>query len=338
MAGVAIALLIPCFWQPHIQAGDLPSHVYNAWLAGQVEQGAIPGLTLVHPTTNVLADWLLRVLSRSIGASWAERLVAAAAVQVFFWGAFAWITAIQNRRPWIVVSFLSMLAYGLIFHFGFLNFYLSTGLTLCIMALLWHPSRRRYFVAVPLAVLAFLAHPLPLVWGIFALAYVAVARRLSDQMRVLLLPTAFSVLILIQTGLTMKFQSQWSVYQFLNAEGLTAIAGAEQFWLYGQVPARGSGGSASLVRSFPGASRSQGHAVGSDRAFMAAEHRRLGAVAGQDRFSWVSTRICLYSAAGIAVYRSFVLRDGQRRTIRAWPDTFFRDCGSGIFHVYVCGS
>jgi hypothetical protein len=233
MAGIAIVLLIPCFWQPHIQAGDLSSHLYNAWLAGQVGRGTIPGLTLAHPITNVLADWILQALSGAIGPSWAERLLVAAAVQLFFWGAFAWIAVIRGRRPWIVVSFLAMLAYGLIFHYGFLNFYLSTGFTLCIMALLWHASRRGVFVALPVAVLAFLAHPLPLVWGIAALAYVAVAQRLSDRLRILLLPTAFSVLILIQTGLMILFPSIWSLDQFLNLEGLLAIAGAEQFWLYG---------------------------------------------------------------------------------------------------------
>ena len=233
MAGIAIVLLIPCFWQAHIQAGDLSSHLYNAWLAGQVGRGTIPGLTLAHPTTNVLADWILQALSGAIGPSWAERLLVAAAVQIFFWGAFAWIAVIQGRRPWIVVSFLAMLSYGLIFHYGFLNFYLSTGLSLCVMALLWHASWRRFYVALPVVVLAFLAHPLPLVWGIAALAYVAVARRLSDQLRILLLPTVFSVLILIQTALMILFPSVWSLDQFLNPEGLLAITGAEQFWLYG---------------------------------------------------------------------------------------------------------
>jgi len=37
IAVVALLLLVPCFWKPHIRAGDLPSHLYNAWLAGQIE-------------------------------------------------------------------------------------------------------------------------------------------------------------------------------------------------------------------------------------------------------------------------------------------------------------
>jgi hypothetical protein len=233
IAGLAIALLIPCLWQPHIEAGDLSSHVYNAWLAGQVQRGAIPGLTLAHPITNVLADWALQALSSVLGADWAERVVEAAAVQIFFWGAFSLIAAIHRRQPWIVVPFLAMLAYGLIFHLGFLNFYLAVGLTCCWMALLWRPSRRRFYIALPVAILALLAHPLPLVWGILALAYAAVAERLNERLRVLLLPTAFSALILIQTGLTTLFPSQWSLGQLINAEGVLGMAGVEQFWLYG---------------------------------------------------------------------------------------------------------
>src|SRR5258705_5657972 len=44
---VSAAILIPCFWQRHIQAGDLASHVYNAWLAQLVETGKAPGVYTV---------------------------------------------------------------------------------------------------------------------------------------------------------------------------------------------------------------------------------------------------------------------------------------------------
>lgn len=60
IVAVSIALLIPCFWQDHIEAGDLSSHVYNAWLASQVERGAVPGLTLSHQWTNILSDVALQ--------------------------------------------------------------------------------------------------------------------------------------------------------------------------------------------------------------------------------------------------------------------------------------
>jgi hypothetical protein len=160
-------------------------------------------------------------------------VVAALAVQIFFWGAFSWITVVHRRNPWIIVPFLAMLAYGLIFRFGFLNFYLSTGLTLCLMALLWRPRWDRFFIALPVALLAFVAHPLPLVWGLLALGYVALAERLSEKVRVLLLPTAFAVLILIQTGLTARFPNAWSLTHFLDLAGILGLVGAGQFWIYG---------------------------------------------------------------------------------------------------------
>ena len=46
VALISIVLLIPCFWQRRIQAVDLPSHIYNSWLAQQIELGKAPGLAI----------------------------------------------------------------------------------------------------------------------------------------------------------------------------------------------------------------------------------------------------------------------------------------------------
>ena len=50
IAIAALLILVPCFWQPYIEAGDLASHTYNAWLAGQIELGKVPpgSVTLAH--------------------------------------------------------------------------------------------------------------------------------------------------------------------------------------------------------------------------------------------------------------------------------------------------
>jgi hypothetical protein len=64
IAVAALLLLVPCSWQPHILAGDLPSHLYNAWLAGQIEQGNFPPqLSLAHPITNVLRRAVINALA-----------------------------------------------------------------------------------------------------------------------------------------------------------------------------------------------------------------------------------------------------------------------------------
>ncbi len=230
---VALALLIPCFWQRHIQAGDLASHVYNAWLAGQIENGAVSGLTLAHPLTNVLADWALQAFLYAWGPAWAARLVAGAAVETFFWGAFYLIATLTGARRWMMVPSLTMLAYGLIFHFGFLNFYLSTGLCLWIMALLWNPTRRRLMISIPLAALALLAHALPLAWAAAALIYVHIARRLAARQRVLLLVAGVAFVALAQIALIRMFQGQWSSNQLLSPAGVLGLTGVEQFWIYG---------------------------------------------------------------------------------------------------------
>jgi len=232
--GVTIALLIPCVWQPHIEAGDLASHLYNAWLAGQIQGGAIAGLTVAHPLTNVLSDGIMAALIGPLGPAWTARLVCGVAVETFFWGAFCFIAAANGRKPWILAPCLGMLAYGMIFHFGFLNFYISTGCSLWILALLWNPSRRAMLQAIPLAVLALLAHPLPLAWAVCVLVYVQVARRIhTEGARVFLFLTGLAALILIQTALLAKFPSEWSLGQALRMEGVLGATGALQFVLYG---------------------------------------------------------------------------------------------------------
>src|ERR1700693_6475597 len=56
---ISAVVIIPCFWQRHIEAGDLPSHTFNAWLASLIQQGRAPGLYLVTQWDNVLLDVLL---------------------------------------------------------------------------------------------------------------------------------------------------------------------------------------------------------------------------------------------------------------------------------------
>jgi len=228
-------LLVPCFWQPHIMAGDLPSHLYNAWLAGQIEQGNLPAqLSLAHPITNVLADWVSQGLLYRLGPYATERIVAGAAVEIFFWGAFCFVAATAGQRCWIIAPILAMISYGLIFHLGFLNFYLSTGLCLWMMALLWRPRLQWCWLAVPLAVLALLAHALPLAWALGALLYVHGVRMLLKPRKVLAFVAAACLMILLQFALLARFPAhQWSLRELVSLEAALGLTGSGQFWLYG---------------------------------------------------------------------------------------------------------
>src|SRR3977135_3176718 len=96
---ISIVLLIPCFWQRRIQAVDLCSHIYNSWLAQQIELGGAPGLRIVALSTNVLFDLILKTLYDNFGADAAQRIAVGGSVLIFFWGAFALVTAVHGARP-----------------------------------------------------------------------------------------------------------------------------------------------------------------------------------------------------------------------------------------------
>jgi hypothetical protein len=227
---LSIVLLIPCFWQPHIQAGDLSSHLYNAWLARQVSAGKLPGLVIVPVWTNVLADWALSALLGMLNPTWTERIFASAMALVFFWGAFCFLRQVTNRLCWPVTPLLAMLTYGLVFHLGFLNFYLSTGFCLWIMALLWRPTRKRLTLAMPLAVLAALAHPMPLLWAACMLGYVFVARKAPSWLRPALPLLSIAAMAALEWVLTRSHY-----FRFENSTGFPGpgITGADQTWLFG---------------------------------------------------------------------------------------------------------
>src|SRR5216684_5659227 len=124
---ISILLLIPCFWHSRIQAGDLASHVYNSWLAHLIEHHQVSGLTIVGQRNNVLFDLLLLHVANLLGFAAAEKIVVSFAVLIFFWGAFSFFSPLSGRPPWPLTPLLLVLAYGYVFHMGFLNYYQSLG-------------------------------------------------------------------------------------------------------------------------------------------------------------------------------------------------------------------
>src|SRR6201981_4277297 len=71
---VSALLVIPSFWHSRIQAGDLGSHVYNAWLAQLVEHHQISGLTITNQWNNILFDVLLLHVANFAGFAAAEEI------------------------------------------------------------------------------------------------------------------------------------------------------------------------------------------------------------------------------------------------------------------------
>jgi hypothetical protein len=225
LRGVAISalLLVPCFWQARIQAGDLSSHVYNAWLAGEIQKGHLPGLTVVSQLTNVTFDLMLGGLLGPFGVGAAQRIAVSAAVLVFFWGAFALISVASRRSAWPVAPLLGMLAYGWVFHMGLFNFYLSVGFSLGALALLWNGPRRSAAWAIPLLVFALSAHAFLFLWAICMAGYVWFARICKPENRWRLLTAGVLILLAIRWFVKAQFPARHSWVQILWTTGMDQL-------------------------------------------------------------------------------------------------------------------
>jgi len=220
-------ILIPCFWHSHIQAGDLGSHIYNAWLAQLIDAGRAPGLVTEWQTTNVLFDYLLKALLDAFGADAAQRVAVSLAVLVLVWGAFAFICRISGQRPWHLLPIVVMLAYGWVFRMGLFNFYLSLGLCFWALVLAWDGKLRGLAMAAPLLALAYVAHGLPLAWALALLAYQWLASRLNQRGRMFLLCDALAAIVVTRVILQTIWKVVWLPQQF------TAMAAIDQLWIYG---------------------------------------------------------------------------------------------------------
>ena len=222
----SVAILIPCFWHGRIQAGDLSSHLYNAWLAQLVESGRAPGLAVVPQTTNVLFDYLLKFLLDAFGANVAQHVAVPLAVLVFVWGAFAFICRVSEREPWHFLPVVAMLAYGWVFRMGLFNFYISLGLCFWAMALAWRGKARDFVVAGVLLAVSYVAHGLPVAWAVALLAYQWIAERLNARQRMMLLGAALAAILLMRVILQSAWKTIWFAQQF------TAVLAMDQLWIY----------------------------------------------------------------------------------------------------------
>jgi len=183
MAAISAALLVPCFWHTQIEAGDLGSHAYNAWLAQLIEKRDAPGLYIARQWDNVMFDAVLLRLGGWVGFVWAQKIAVAACVLIFFWGAFAFISATARRAPWFLAPGIAMIAYGWTFQMGFMNYYLSLGFAFGAAALFWRGRGADWVAGIALAALAFVAHPLGLLWLVGILVYVKAAEALRGGAR-----------------------------------------------------------------------------------------------------------------------------------------------------------
>jgi len=183
----SVAVLIPCFWHRRIEAGDLASHAYNAWLAQLIEKGQASGLYFSGQWNNILFDVMLLWLAKAFGFTAAQEIAVSLCVLTFFWGVFAFVTAATERPPWLLIPCIAMLAYGYSFSMGFMNYCWSLGLACFALAIVWRAPRRADWVGAAIfALLAYVAHPIGFLWFANMLAYVKVREKLPGSWRVVL--------------------------------------------------------------------------------------------------------------------------------------------------------
>ena len=221
-AVAGVLLLVPCFWQPRLQAGDLSSHVYNAWLAHLIQGGQAPGLTIASQTTNVLFDLVLKALFDAFGPGAAQRIAVSASVLVFAAGAFAFVSKIWQRAAWYALPWIAILAYGWVFHVGFFNFYLSLGICFWALAIGWDLEPRKLAAGAGLLVLAYLAHALPVLWTAGVMAYLSLARRFGHRVLI----ASLCGVVLLRVALSQGMQTLWSANQ------IPLITGFDQAWVF----------------------------------------------------------------------------------------------------------
>jgi hypothetical protein len=229
----ALAVVLPCFWLPRIQAGDLSSHAYNAWLAELIRHGRAPGLTFVPQFTNVLFDLLLDTASRAFGPHAGQQIAVAIAVLLFFLGALLFAGRVSGSRPLHLIPVLAMLAYGWIFRMGLSNFYLSLGICFFALAMGWQ-WQPRALLAVPLLALAWCAHTLPVLWAIAVLGFAWAPERL----RTWLLGGGVAAMFVLHVLLRTVVEAHWF------SEQLKVVTGADQAYIYDDkylIPAVGLG-------------------------------------------------------------------------------------------------
>lgn len=226
MLGVSALELIPCFWHRRIEGCDLPSHVYNAWLAQLIAQGHAPGLWIATQWTNVLFDWLLSGLGSIFGLYAAEKIAVSICVLIFFWGAFALASVAGKRPAWFTIPCIAIVSYGWTFEMGFLNYYLSLGLSFCALAVFWRATGRTRWIAAAFLPFIYMAHPLGVLWLVFAAVFIGIVEVAPQSFR-LALP-------FVSAGLLYAF-SEFIKYRYAGSRptGVSFFNGADQLVLFG---------------------------------------------------------------------------------------------------------
>ena len=228
---ISALLLVPCCWHRRIEASDLGSHVYNAWLAQLIRHGQAPGLWIAHQWTNVLFDFLLSFFGSVFGLGGrfhlAEKFAVSLCVLIFFWGAFAFVAAATRRAPWLLTPVIALVAYGYTFRMGFFNYYLAIGLSFFALAIFWRGRGWERLLSLVIAPLVLLAHAIGFIWLIGAAIYIWLAEMMPGRKQFLLLVPSVGALLALHYYFWRHFVVEAAPHSSLW------YSGADQLLLYG---------------------------------------------------------------------------------------------------------
>jgi len=230
LLAISALVIVPCLWHPHIEAGDIPSHLYNAWLAHLITTRQAPGLWLAQRWNNILFDFALSGLGKIVAWGVAEKIAVSGAVLIFFWGAFALVCALTRRVPWFLLPCVAVFAYGWTFEMGFMNNYISFGLAFFGLAIVARGHGWERGLAVALAPLIWLAHPLGLVLLVAVSAYVVLAKLLRPRHHMYLFVAAALFLMGIYFVIRVHYSAGGVRWRY---ESPFVHDGTDQFLLYG---------------------------------------------------------------------------------------------------------
>ena len=205
------------------------SHVYNAWLAQLIEHHQLSGLTIARQWDNALFDLLLLHAGNLLGFAAAEKIVVSFATLVFFWGCFSFFAQFFGRPSWELTPFLLILAYGYVFHMGFMNYYLSLGFAFFALALVWRGGAGNWLLAAAPSLIGLFAHPIGFLLVLTIAVYTLLWRALSSWLRLALPALAIISLILMK----LYFAGHQALEANWRSDGFLQLLGQDQLNVFG---------------------------------------------------------------------------------------------------------
>jgi hypothetical protein len=203
---ISVIVITPCLWHRHIEAGDLGSHVYNAWLVHRIQHGQASGLSVAAQWQNILFDSLLSGLGSAYSLSTSEKIAVSLAVLIFFWGTFTLLCAASQRVAWTFLPCVAMLTYSWTFHAGLFNYCISLGLSFFGIAVFWRGSLRERVATLAVAPIILIAHPLGLAALLGIAGFILAVEALPARYHPVLPALAAAVFFIVDLYLSLHYR------------------------------------------------------------------------------------------------------------------------------------